>query len=424
MIKPNRRLSVFFFGLVVSVGASLAPSRANAEISLTVQPGLPQSLGGDTPYFRNTVTIKGGGILSVIPVGTMGGTGRLHIKANRIIIEADALLDASGAGHRGMSGAAGTGPGGGGFLAAAAGGGGAYFGNGGTAVNAACMPFGLGGASYGVAGTPGLGSAGGSGGTMPGPIGAAGGGSIILEAALIEVNGEINANGENGISLGGVGSGGGAGGEIRLIAHTLVWGTKAKVTAAGGLGAKAANSSGGSGGGGLIFLRGAPAPMDPAATLNIAGGVTAEAACAQGAGQNGTIDQDTAQMCPDLDGDGVLASLCAGNGEDCDDADPLINPSAMEKCDSVDNNCDGNIDEGQTDCAMGLTCQAGKCVGENLPDAGPPSDAGAAPPEMVAYRGGCAATGSLPAREGTLAAGLLLAAAASTIRSRRARRPS
>ena len=44
----------------------------------------------------------------------------------------------------------------------------------------------------------------------------------------------------------------------------------------------------------------------------------------------------------DLDGDGYLAS------EECDDSDVLINPSAVEVCDGIDNNCDGQIDEGVT----------------------------------------------------------------------------
>jgi hypothetical protein len=34
------------------------------------------------------------------------------------------------------------------------------------------------------------------------------------------------------------------------------------------------------------------------------------------------------------------------NADDCDDADTNINPDAIEDCDGVDNNCDGNIDEG------------------------------------------------------------------------------
>lgn len=42
----------------------------------------------------------------------------------------------------------------------------------------------------------------------------------------------------------------------------------------------------------------------------------------------------------DVDGDGFDA------GVDCNDNDPLVNPGATELCDGVDNNCNGEIDEG------------------------------------------------------------------------------
>ena len=44
----------------------------------------------------------------------------------------------------------------------------------------------------------------------------------------------------------------------------------------------------------------------------------------------------------DADGDGFA------EGEDCDDTDDAINPSALELCDGVDNNCDDIIDEDVT----------------------------------------------------------------------------
>ena len=59
----------------------------------------------------------------------------------------------------------------------------------------------------------------------------------------------------------------------------------------------------------------------------------------------------------DADGDGygdldVSLLACAlptgyvENDQDCDDGNILINPDAIEICDGIDNNCDGNIDEG------------------------------------------------------------------------------
>ena len=53
----------------------------------------------------------------------------------------------------------------------------------------------------------------------------------------------------------------------------------------------------------------------------------------------GCTDKGTVPPLLDVDGDGFYSDV------DCNDQDPLINPSAAELCDEIDNDCDGEADE-------------------------------------------------------------------------------
>ncbi|MEW5854143.1 MAG: putative metal-binding motif-containing protein [Myxococcota bacterium] len=75
--------------------------------------------------------------------------------------------------------------------------------------------------------------------------------------------------------------------------------------------------------------------------------------------------------CDDADGDGYFPTACvadpASGGGDCDDAHAAARPGGTEICDGLDNNCDGNTDPGYTfgGLALGQPCDgndADQCV--------------------------------------------------------------
>ena len=67
-------------------------------------------------------------------------------------------------------------------------------------------------------------------------------------------------------------------------------------------------------------------------------------------------DETNTETCVDSDGDGWSVDC-----NDCNDADPTVNPGAAEICNGADDNCNGTIDEGFDADADGFTVCGGDC---------------------------------------------------------------
>ena len=95
------------------------------------------------------------------------------------------------------------------------------------------------------------------------------------------------------------------------------------------------------------------------------------------------IPQLTIELAHDLDKDGHYADT------DCDETDPLIHPGAQEVCDTIDQNCNGLVDEETCDnvdndcdgavdesawCPEGTACLAGTCQATCNDDCSGPFD--------------------------------------------------
>jgi hypothetical protein len=104
---------------------------------------------------------------------------------------------------------------------------------------------------------------------------------------------------------------------------------------------------------GTDYLIGMPRdPCNPAGSENFAAGLNGLDNDGDGLYDIDDTDCALIVMCPDIDEDGFVVSdgICEIPADkqagDCDDTDAAINPGVTEICDGVDNNCDGNVDEG------------------------------------------------------------------------------
>ncbi|MSP24623.1 MAG: hypothetical protein EXR75_05555 [Myxococcales bacterium] len=386
----------------------LQPNAAGAAPDLTVDEGQSFSISGDKLFGKVLIL----GTLRVTEYDAAdANTGWIRLRAASLDVTATGKIDARGSGYRGAKRGRLEGqPGAGGSPLPAsmglptAGGGGGHLGKGGSGSLAGCGALigATGGLSYDDAAMPlgvlGLGSAGGASyAGNPNPMyigaGAHGGGVILIEAATVTLNGELDARGADATATLKTSPGGGAGGSVLVLANAFTFGAAGLITAAGGTGA-VGNAIGGSGGGGLVRLTVAPAIEPDAITrVDVLGGASAEPMCKSARGDDGDFVIDSPAGCVDADKDGHGTDDCDG-GDDCDDVDAGVSPATMESCNGRDDDCSGAADDAPALCPVGERCESGSCV-----EVEPPSGEGggvSGTPEIELRGGLCTIT-----REGT-----------------------
>ena len=82
-------------------------------------------------------------------------------------------------------------------------------------------------------------------------------------------------------------------------------------------------------------------------------------------GATDTADTDCGLTCTDVDNDGYAIEGGDCGPVDCNDGNAAVNPGTDEVCDGLDNDCDGDVDEGFDADGDGYTTCGGDCDDDN-----------------------------------------------------------
>ncbi|TNF22656.1 MAG: hypothetical protein EP329_28365, partial [Deltaproteobacteria bacterium] len=264
---PNEKLG----SLTVQSAGALTAATLDVSGAMLVQSDADVTISNAT-LSAGTLTITGTGSTLTHTATSTGPTERrLDITADEVIVDSGGTIDVSGRGWLGGNNSHTSGYAPYAFAAAPASQGGGHGGEGARDNNVAD-----GGEAYGSLYHPTHNGAGGGGNTSYADRGGSGGGTIHIVAATRAVlNGALRANGYNGVDPGSYGTAGGAGGSIYVEAP-LIQGN-GPLEAYGGNGA---DDDAAGGGGGRIALIAADAITDvpgsrsPYGAFNVRGGVT------------------------------------------------------------------------------------------------------------------------------------------------------